>query len=89
MCSALVALFTPAAAQHEHHGVPAGSAQGVLTGAAYGAEGAPVSGAIVQLFHGSGPGRHLLATAVTDATGRFALRTHGGTYHAGDQLPRA
>ena len=30
VCSALCAMPTPAAAQHEHHGVPAGRAQGVL-----------------------------------------------------------
>jgi ferric enterobactin receptor len=80
VCSALCAILTPAAAQHDHHGVPAGSPQVVLTGTAYGAEGTPLSGAIVQLFHGSGPGRHLMATSVTDATGRFAVRTGGGTY---------
>jgi hypothetical protein len=39
-----------------------------------------LGGAVVQLFHGSGPGRHLMATSVTDATGRFVVRTGGGTY---------
>ena len=67
-CSALAALPAPAAAQHDHHGVPAGNAQTLVTGTACGAEGAPSSGAVVQLFHGSGPGRHLTATAVADAT---------------------
>jgi ferric enterobactin receptor len=88
-CSALLcAMLTPAAAQHEHHGVPASSAQEVLTGTAYGAEGTPLSGAIVQLFHGSGPGRHLMATSVTDATGRFVVRTGGGTYTLEINYPR-
>ncbi len=80
VCGALCAMGTPAAAQHDHHGAPAGSAQVVLTGTAHRTEGTPASGAIVQLFHGSGPGRHLMATAVTDATGRFVVRTGGGTY---------
>ena len=75
VCSALAAMVTPAAAQHEHHDVPAGSAQVVLTGTAYGAEGTSLSGAIVRLFHVAGPGHHLIATSVTDATGRFAVRT--------------
>jgi outer membrane receptor protein involved in Fe transport len=78
-CGALGALLTPAAAQHEHHGVPAGSAQVVLTGTAHCA-GTPSSGAIVRLFHGSGPGRHLVAASVADATGRFAVRAGAGTY---------
>ncbi|HEX5727186.1 MAG TPA: TonB-dependent receptor [Longimicrobiaceae bacterium] len=78
--SALWGILTSAAAQQEHHGVPAGSAQVVLSGTAYCPEGAPVSGAIVQLFHGSGPGRHLMATSLTDAAGRFAVRAGGGTY---------
>jgi hypothetical protein len=80
VCSGLGAMLTPAAAQHEHHGVAASSAQAVLTGAAYCAEGTPSSGAIVQVFHGDGPGRHLMATSVADATGRFAVRTRAGTY---------
>ena len=75
---ALCAAFTPAAAQHEHHGVPAGSAQVVLTGTARCAEGTPLSGAIVQLFHG--PNRHSMAAATADAAGRFVIRTGGGTY---------
>jgi outer membrane receptor protein involved in Fe transport len=78
--SALVAMPTRAAAQHERHGVPAGSARVVLTGTAYRADGTPLSGAVVQLVHGSGPGRHLMATSVTDAAGRFVVRTGGGTY---------
>ncbi|HZF66675.1 MAG TPA: TonB-dependent receptor [Gemmatirosa sp.] len=78
--SALVAVPAPAAAQHEGHGVPVASAQVVLTGTANRAEGTPLSSAVVQLFHGSGPGRHLMATSVTDATGRFVVRTGGGTY---------
>jgi protocatechuate 3,4-dioxygenase beta subunit len=70
-----------AAAQHEGHGVPAGSsAPVVLTGTAHGADGTPLRGAVVRLFHGAGPGRHLMATSVTDATGRFVVRTDGGTY---------
>jgi outer membrane receptor protein involved in Fe transport len=80
LCSALMALPAPAAAQHEHHGVPAAGAPAVLTGTAYSAEGAPLRGAIVRLFHGSGPGRHRMATSATDATGRFVVRTAGGTY---------
>ena len=80
VCGALGAMPTPAAAQHEHHGVPAGSAQVVLTGTVSCAEGTPSSGAVVQLFHGSGPGRHLMAASVADATGRFAVRTGAGTY---------
>jgi outer membrane receptor protein involved in Fe transport len=79
VCGALGAMRTPAAAQQEHHGVPASSAQVVLTGSASCA-GTPVSGAIVQLFHGDGPGRHLVATSVADASGRFAVRTGAGTY---------
>jgi outer membrane receptor protein involved in Fe transport len=79
VCGALVALRTPAAAQHEHHGAPASSAQAVLTGTASCA-GTPLSGAIVQLFHGNGPGRHLVATSVADAAGRFAVRAGAGTY---------
>ena len=78
--SALAAMLAPAAAQHERHGVPTGSAQVLLTGTAHGADGMPLSGAIVRLFHGSGPGRHLMATAVTDAAGRFAVRGGGGEY---------
>ncbi|HEX6367526.1 MAG TPA: TonB-dependent receptor [Longimicrobium sp.] len=73
-------MFTPAAAQQEHHGVPAGGAQVVLTGSASCAEGTPLSGAVVQLFHGDGPGRHLMAASVADAAGRFAVRTGAGTY---------
>ena len=71
-CTALGAVLTPAAAQHEHHG----GAQAVLTGTASCAEGTPVGGAAVQLFHGS----HLVATSVADAAGRFAVRTGAGTY---------
>jgi outer membrane receptor protein involved in Fe transport len=80
VCGALGAVLTPAAAQQEHHGVPAGGAQVVLTGTASCAEGTPLSGAVVQLFHGNGPGRHLTATSVADAAGRFAVRTGAGTY---------
>lgn len=80
VCGALAAMSTPAAAQQEHHGVPASGAQVVLMGTASCAEGTPSSGAIVQLFHGNGPGRHLVATSVADATGRFAVLTGAGTY---------
>ena len=80
VCGALGATPTPAAAQHEHHGVPASSAQVMLTGKASCALGTPVSGAVVQLFHGNGASRHLLVTSVADATGRFAVRTAAGTY---------
>ncbi|HYR08920.1 MAG TPA: TonB-dependent receptor, partial [Longimicrobium sp.] len=80
VCGALGSIPTPAAAQQEHHGAPAGSAQVVLTGRASCAEGTPSSSAVVQLFHGNGPGRHLMATSVADATGRFAVRTGAGTY---------
>jgi hypothetical protein len=80
VCGALGAVLTPAAAQREHHGVPAGGAQVVLTGTASCAEGPPSSGAIVQLFHDSGPGNHLMATSVADAAGRFTLRAGAGTY---------
>jgi hypothetical protein len=38
VCGALGAVLTPAAAQQEHHGVPAGGAQVVLTGTASCAE---------------------------------------------------
>lgn len=77
---ALGAVPTPAAAQQEHrHGAPAGGAQVVLTGAASCAD-APPGGAIVQLFHGDGPGRHLVAASVADSTGRFAVRAGAGTY---------
>jgi ferric enterobactin receptor len=78
VCGALGAMRTPAAAQHEQHGVAA-SAQVELTGTAWCA-GTPLSGAIVQLFHGDGPGRHLTAASVADATGRFAVRAAAGTY---------
>jgi hypothetical protein len=80
VCGALGAMPTPAAAQQEHHGVPAGGAQVVLTGTASCAEGTPLSGAVVQLFHGDGAGRHLMAASVADAAGRFAVRTGAGTY---------
>jgi outer membrane receptor protein involved in Fe transport len=80
LCGALVAIPTPAAAQHEHHAAPANSAQAALTGTVRGAEGAPLRGAIVQLVHETGPERHLVATSVTDAAGRFVLRAGGGTY---------
>src|SRR5687767_12478638 len=80
VCGALGAILTPAAAQQDHHGVPASGAQVVLMGTASCAEGRPSAGAVVQLFHGNGPGRHLMATSVVDATGRFAVRTGAGTY---------
>ena len=80
LCGALAAVTAPAAAQHEHHAAPADSARVVLTGSAHGADGAPLGGAIAQLFHGSGPGRHLVATSVTDAAARFALRARGGAH---------
>ncbi len=80
VCGAQVVIAAPATAQHEHHGVPAGGAQVVLTGTAHGAAGTPLGDAIVQLFHGSGPGRHLVATSVTDTAGRFAVRAGTGTY---------
>jgi hypothetical protein len=79
-CGALAAISAPAAAQHEHHGIPAGGSQAVLTGTASCAEGAPSSGAIVQLFHGDGSGRHLMAASAADAAGRFSLRALPGTY---------
>ena len=44
------------------------------------AQGTPSGGALVQLFHGNGPGRHLIAASVTDAAGRFAVRTGAGTF---------
>ncbi len=80
VCAALAAVRTPAAAQQDHHGVPATAAQVVLAGTASCVEGTPSSGAIVQLFHGDGPGRHLVAASVADASGRFAVRTGAGTY---------
>ena len=80
VCGAVGAMPTPAATQHEHHGVTAGSAQVVLTGTAACADGTPSSGAVVRLFHGDGPGRHLAATSLVDAGGRFALRAGAGTY---------
>jgi outer membrane receptor protein involved in Fe transport len=85
VCSALGAILTPAAAQHAEHGVPAAGvpaagAPAVLTGTAHRADGTPLHGATVQLFHGAGPGRHLMATSVADAAGRFVVRTGGGTY---------
>jgi outer membrane receptor protein involved in Fe transport len=67
-------------AQHEHHGAPTGSAQVMLTGTASSVEGTLLSGAIVRLFHGSGPGRHLMAASVTDTIGRFVVRTGSGSY---------
>jgi outer membrane cobalamin receptor len=80
VCAALAATRTPAAAQHQHHGVPAGGAQVVLTGTASCAEGTPPGDAVVRLFHGEGPGRHLVAASVADAAGRFAVRAGAGTY---------
>ena len=80
VCAALGALRAPAAAQHEHHGVPASGAQAELTGTASCAEGTPPGGAVVRLFHGDGPGRHLVAASVADAAGRFAVRAGAGTY---------
>ena len=80
LCGTLAASPTPAAAQHAQHGAPDVSEQVLLTGTASGAQGTPLRGAIVQLFHGAGPGRHLVATSVTDAAGRFVLRAVGGTY---------
>jgi outer membrane receptor protein involved in Fe transport len=79
VCGALGAISTPAAAQQAHHGVPASGAQVVLTGTAWCA-GTPSGGAIVRLFHGDGPGRHLMAASVADAAGRFSVRTGPGTY---------
>jgi outer membrane receptor protein involved in Fe transport len=79
VCSALGSGSAPAAAQQEHHGVPASGARVMLTGTAWCAD-TPSPGAIVQLFHGDGPGRHLMATSVADAAGRFAVRTGAGTY---------
>ncbi len=84
----LLAFGTPAAAQQEHHGVPTGSAQVLLTGIASCAEGTPLSGAVVQLFHGDGPGPHIMGTSVTDTTGRFAVRTGAGTYTLAISHPR-
>ncbi len=70
VCGAPCAVLTPAAAQHEHHGVPASSAQVVLMGTASCADGTPsMSGAVVQLFHGNGPGRHVMVMSVVVATG--------------------
>ena len=80
LCGVLVAMPRPAGAQHEHHAAPASSAHVLLTGTVHGADGAPTSGAIAQLLDASGPGRHLVATSVTDAAGRFALRAEGGRY---------
>jgi outer membrane receptor protein involved in Fe transport len=79
VCGALGSGSAPAAAQQEHHGVPASGARVMLTGTAWCAD-TPSPGAIVQLFHGDGPGRHLMATSVADAAGRFAVRTGAGTY---------
>jgi outer membrane cobalamin receptor len=78
VCTA--AMCTPAAAQHPHHGVPAGGAQVVLAGTASCVEGTPPGDVVVRLFHGAGPGRHLVAASVADATGRFAVRAGAGTY---------
>jgi hypothetical protein len=80
VCSALGGMPAAAAAQDAHHGVAAGGAQAVLSGTALCTEGAPVNGAVVQLFHGAGPGRHLAATSLTDRAGRFAVRAGAGTY---------
>ena len=79
-CSALAAIPTSAAAQHEHHGAPPAPVQVVLMGTASCAGGAPSAGAIVQLFHGSGPGRHLMTASAADAGGRFAVHAGAGTY---------
>jgi outer membrane receptor protein involved in Fe transport len=79
-CSLLGAVPAPAAAQHERHGAPAGGAQVAVTGTASCAEGTPPGGAVARLFHGDGPGRHLVAASVADAAGRFAVRAGAGTY---------
>src|SRR5690606_12697739 len=73
-CTALAATLTPVAAQHEHHGVPAGGAQVVLTGTAHGAEGTPLSGAIVRLLQGSGPEPHPMAASITRGAARWSGR---------------
>lgn len=83
--SALVALPAPAAAQHEGHGVPAGGAQVVLTGTASCAEGTPSSGAVVRLFHGSGPGRHLVADPCVVSLLREEYHV---AYHPPHSVPR-
>jgi outer membrane receptor protein involved in Fe transport len=80
VCSALTAVLTPAAAQHEHHGAPANSGQVVVMGTAACAEGTPLGGAIVQLFPGNRSEGHLVASSVTDSTGRFNIRAPAGTY---------
>ena len=79
LCSALAASITPAAAQHDHHDVANDTIRVVVTGTAHGANGAPLGGGLVQLFHHAGIERHLVATSVTDAAGRFSLRAVGGT----------
>ncbi len=79
-CAATCAILTPAAAQHEHHGAPTVGARAELTGTAHCAEGTPSHGAVARLFHGDGPGRHLMAASAADAAGRFALRAGAGTY---------
>ena len=76
---ALVAIVTPAMAQHEHHGIP-GGAQVVLTGTARSAAGAPLVGALVQLLHGFGADERLVTTALTDTKGGFAVRAGAGSY---------
>jgi outer membrane cobalamin receptor len=76
----LLGLPAAAAAQHENHGVGAGVAQPVVTGTVLCAEGPPLVGAIVQVVHGTGADRHVMATVLTDADGRFALRTAPGAY---------
>ena len=88
-----MAMPTAVAAQHEQHGLPSGSVQVALTGAAFGAEGSPLRGAIVRLLHGDGSDAHLVATSVADTSGRFVVRTSAGTYtleisHPGHEVHR-
>jgi ferric enterobactin receptor len=78
VCALLLA-SSPAAAQHEHHPGTAATPT-LVSGTVLGAEGTPLAGAIVQLFHGSGTGRHVMATSLTDGAGRFAIRVGGGSY---------
>ena len=80
LSGALAASPAPAAAQHEQHGGSGGSSEVLLTGTVSGEQARPLTGAIVQLFHGAGTGGHLVAASVTDAAGRFVLRAAGGTY---------
>ena len=69
-----------AAAQHEQHKPQAPPATSQLVGNVLATGGPALAGAVVQLLHGAAPDRHLMASGLTDAAGRFSIRAPAGTY---------